>query len=430
MKQGKGASVASEGRSVRAEYRILWGLLVLFLLPSVVLLDGCAGIIKPTSQAIAALFQLNPTSINFGTVTVGKKATQSVSISNMGTVAVNITQATLSNSQFSLSGGTLPMSLAAGKSGNISIAVTPSAAGTISGTLTVTGDGGSSPVVANLSATAVGPSQPQLSASPASIGFGTISNGHTGNANLVLSNTGSAPLTVSLITLTGSEFGITGIATPVTISAGQSVQATVTFSPTSAGTASGSVTITSNDPNNPTLSVPLTGTGSAAAIGQLSASPASVSFGTVATGSSTNKQVAITNTGNAAVNVSAVTASGTGYSVTGLSAPATLNPLETATLTVAFAPSAAGSAPGSVTVTSNATNSPLTIALSGTAAQAGLSVSPTSYNFGSIVDGETKSESFTITNTGTAPLTISQLSVTGSAFSASGLTLPTTIAAG
>ena len=125
--------------------------------------------------------------------------------------------------------------------------------------------------VANLSATAVGPSQPQLSASPASIGFGTISNGHTGNANLVLSNTGSAPLTVSLITLTGSEFGITGIATPVTISAGQSVQATVTFSPTSAGTASGSVTITSNDlADNPTLSVPLTGTGSAAAIGQLS----------------------------------------------------------------------------------------------------------------------------------------------------------------
>jgi len=405
-------------------------LLVIALIP-LILLNGCAGIASSTGkQAAQALFQLNPTAINFGKVSVGKPATQTVSVSNAGTVAINITQATFSNTQFSLAGTSLPMALGVGQSGTFAVAVDPTAAGNVTGTVTVTGDAGSPPVVASLAATAVAATQPQLSVTPTSIDFGTVSNGLKGTANLALNNLGSADLTISMITLTGTAFGISGITTPKTISAGQSAQATVTFSPTTAGAASGSIAIVSNDPTNPTLNIPLSGTGSAAPTGQLSASPTSLSFGSVAIGSSPTQQVTLTNTGNAVVQISNISPSGAGFAVSGLTAPATLNPSQTATLTVSFAPAAVGSVTGSVVVTSNANGSPLTIALSGTGAQAGLSVTPASFNFGSVVEGQTKSQSFAVANTGTATLTISQIAANGSGFSISGLNAPATIAAG
>ena len=405
-------------------------LLIALILP-LVFLSGCAGIASSTGKLAAqALFQLNPNAINFGKVSVGKQTTQAVSVSNSGTVAIHITQATVSNTQFSLLGTSLPMALAVGQSGTITVAVNPAAAGNVTGTLTVTGDGNSSPVVANLSATGVGAGQPQLSVTPASIDFGAVSNGLKGTANLLLNNAGSSDLTVSMMTVTGSAFGITGITTPKTISAGQSAPLTVTFSPTTAGAASGSLSIISNDPTNPTLAVPLTGQGTTAATGQLTASSASLSFGSVGIGSISTQQIAITNTGNAPVQISKITPSGAGFTVTGLTAPATLDPSRSATLGVNFAPTQAGSATGSIVITSSANGSPMTITLNGTGTEGGLSVTPSSFNFGSIVDGQSKSETFTVQNTGNAYVTIAQIAANGSGFSVSGLATPATLAAG
>jgi hypothetical protein len=431
MKYGHAGTVRTQaGRLRNHTSKFECTLLVAALIP-LILLNGCAGIASSTGkQAAQALFQLNPTAINFGKVSVGKPTTQTVSVSNAGTVAINITQATFSNTQFSLAGASLPMALAVGQSGTFAVAVDPAAAGNVTGTVTVAADAGSPPVVASLAATAVTTTQPQLSVAPTSIDFGTVSNGQKGTANLVLNNLGSADLTVSMMTLTGTAFGISGITTPKTISAGQSAQATVTFSPTTSGAASGSIAIVSNDPTNPTLNIPLSGTGGTAPTGQLTASPTSLSFGSVAIGGNSTQQVTLTNSGNAAVQVSQIAPSGAGFTVSGLSAPATLNPSQTVTLSVSFAPTAAGSVTGSVVVTSNANGSPLTITLGGTGAQAGLSVTPASFSFGSVIENQTKSQNFTLTNTGTATLTISQIAANGSGFSVSGLNTPATLAAG
>ena len=432
MRNGRARTVGNQFRKTPRKFGSLYGLLLVALvIPSLVLLNGCTGVVSsaPKQTGTLAAFQLSPASVNFGSVAVGKQATQTVSVSNTGNTALSITQVTLSNPQFSVTGMTIPMALGVGQAGSFSVAVTPTSAGAVTGTLTAQGSAGSTPVVVNLSATAVS-SQPQLSASPGTINFGTISDGLNATSNLVLTNLGTADLTISLITITGAEFTISGITTPKTIPAGQSAQAVLTFAPTTAGSATGSVGITSNDPANPTVNVALSGTGSATPSGQLSASPTSLSFGTVATGTSTNQQIILTNTGNAAVTISSVTALGTGFTVSGVTAPATVNPSQTVTLTTTFAPTAASSVTGSLTIVSNAANSPLTIPLTGTGAQAGLSISPASFNFGSVVDGQTKSQSFTVTNTGTASLTIAQLSVTGAAYSVSGLVTPATIAAG
>ncbi|HWO37766.1 MAG TPA: choice-of-anchor D domain-containing protein [Candidatus Acidoferrum sp.] len=394
-------------------------------------LGGCAGLVSAnkTTTSVQAAFQVSPTTLNFGKVGVGKQSTQTIAVSNTGNTTVSITQATLSNPQFSLTGVTLPMSVATGQTGNFTVAVTPSAAGTVSGTLTVQGSGVATPAVVNLAATAVAPA-PQISASSSTVQFGTVGDGSNSNLSLTISNIGNADLTISMVSIVGAEFSVSGIATPKTIPAGQSAQVGLTFQPTVAGAVTANLSITSNDPVNPTTTVTLAGTGSTATFGQLQANPASVSFGSVSTGANATQQVILNNTGTAAVQISSIAASGAGFSVNGITAPFTLNAGTTATLNVVFAPTAGGSASGSVTVTSNANNSPLTVALTGTGSQPGLSITPASFAFGSIVDGQTKSQNFTLTNTGTSSLTISQLSVSGTGYSISGLATPSTIAAG
>ena len=394
------------------------------------LLGGCAGLVSgsKTTTGLAA-FQVNPTALNFGKVNVGKQATQTIAVANTGTMPVSITQAMLSNPQFSLSGVSLPMSIGTGQSGNFTVGVTPSTAGTLSGTLTVQGSDGAAPAVVNLSATAV-VSAPQISLSSTSVQFGAVSDGSTGNATLLITNNGNADLTISVVSVTGTGFGVNGIATPKTISAGQSISAELTFQPTVAGAASGTLSFTSNDPTNPTMAVALAGTGSTAAAGQLQANPTSLSFGTVGTGGNSTKTVVFSNTGTAAIQISTLAVSGAGFSASGIATPLILNPAATATLIVVFTPTAGGSASGTVTVTTDQLHSPMTISLTGTGAVPGLSITPTSVAFGSVLDGQTKSQTFTLTNTGSASLTISQLSVSGTGYSLNGLTTPNTIAAG
>ena len=394
------------------------------------LLSGCAGVVgsKTTTGGLAA-FQVNPTALNFGKVGVGKQTTQTIAVANTGTMPVSITQATVSNPQFSLTGVTLPMSLGTGQSGNFTVGVTPSSAGTLTGTLTVQGSDGATPAVVNLSATAVAPT-PQISLSSASVQFGTVGIGSTSKLNLTISNTGSADLTISVVSLTGAGFNVTGITTPKTVVAGQSAPVALSFQPTVTGAAAGTLTITSNDPVNPTMSVALSGTGSNSSFGQLQANPTSLSFGSVSTGGNSTKQITLTNTGTAVVHISSIVGSGAGFTVNGITTPSTLNAAASAVLNVVFAPTTGGSASGSVTVTSDANNSPLTVSLTGTGAQPGLSVTPASFAFGSVSDGQTKSQTFTLTNTGSASLTISQLGVSGTGYSVSGLATPATIAAG
>ena len=101
----------------------------------------------------------------------------------------------------------------------------------------------------------------------------------------------------------------------------------------------------------------------------LSANPASLNFGSVMLGSSNLLPVTITNSGNSRVTISSVSLSGPGFSAGGLSSGQILNAGQTATLNVTFAPAASGSATGNVTVSSDATNSPASVNLSGSGVQ-------------------------------------------------------------
>src|SRR5262249_12910713 len=160
----------------------------------------------------------------------------------------------------------------------------------------------------------------------------------------------TARVTISQVSISAAGYSVNGLST-TSVAPGGTATFNAMFAPTTAGNLAGSVSIASNAPTSPST-VALTGTG--AAVTQTpSFSATSLAFGNVNTGSSATQTETITNTGNAAVQITQISASGTGYTLSGVSVPATLNPSQALTFSVVFAPTAAGAASGSVTVTSN-----------------------------------------------------------------------------
>lgn len=172
-----------------------------------------------------------------------------------------------------------------------------------------------------------------------------------------------------------------------------------------------------------------------AAAPAISITPATVNFGSVDVGTTVTQSMLLANTGTADLTISQVTTVGTAFTLANLSSPATIPAGQSATFTASFKPAAAGSESGSISIVSNAAGDPTTIGLTGmgVATNQGtpyISVSPSAANFGNVVVGNTDSLPLTVTNTGSANLTISSLTSSGAGFSASGLATPATLGPG
>jgi hypothetical protein len=101
---------------------------------------------------------------------------------------------------------------------------------------------------------------------------------------------------------------------------------------------------------------------------QLTLASSSIAFGNVVVDEPATQTVVLTSSGTSALTLSAITVSGTGYSVSGLSLPLTLAPGASATLNVIFDPTTVSSSAtaGTVTLASNSSTGAASIALSGT----------------------------------------------------------------
>ncbi len=100
----------------------------------------------------------------------------------------------------------------------------------------------------------------------------------------------------------------------------------------------------------------------------LTVTPTSVAFGTVTNGQTATRTVVITNNGTAAANISAITLTGSPAITATGTAAGTLAPGASRTVTLTFSPTAANSGPvtASLSITSNAPGSPITVAITGT----------------------------------------------------------------
>ena len=225
---------------------------------------------------------------------------------------------------------------------------------------------GSTPIRSHATSSSNSPATLSLNAS--SVDFGSVPVGGKKTSSLTLANSsasGGPNVTFSKVTTTGTGFSATAAALPLVLAPGQSAAITVTFTPKSAGAASGSLSITEEGATDPST-VSLTGTGVGAS--QLGVSPSTLSFGSVTVGSSQTKTGTLT-AGSASVNVTSAAWSGQGYSVSGISFPVTVGAGQSVPFAVSFAPQTAGSSPGSISFVSNASNSPTNEIFSGTGTQ-------------------------------------------------------------
>jgi Malectin domain/F5/8 type C domain/Abnormal spindle-like microcephaly-assoc'd, ASPM-SPD-2-Hydin len=239
------------------------------------------------------------------------------------------------------------------------------------------------------------------------LNFGTVVVGQT--KTLTATITANQNLTIPAGGLTSSS-GLFTLGTPTpglpaTLAANGTLMVPVTFAPTAAGAASGSINVTVSGGGGG--SVTLSGTGQVNAA-QLTASPAMLSFGGVATGTTKSLTVLLQNTGNQTLTFSGFTAPAAPYSVTGVPASgATLAAGASVTATVTYAPTAAGTFNSNLVVNSNGGN--VTIPAVGTAgAPPQMVITPLSINFGTTGSGVPVTKTFTIKNTGGTDLQITK----------------------
>ncbi|MCB1061238.1 MAG: T9SS type A sorting domain-containing protein [Calditrichaeota bacterium] len=109
---------------------------------------------------------------------------------------------------------------------------------------------------------------PRISVRPDNMHFGPVGVGTTFTRNLDIENRGQLDLTVS-IALEGDAFGL-GAEPDFTLIPGEEVDFPVTFTPADTIGYTGTLTITSNDPDHGTIIVPLTGFGAVIITGGLS----------------------------------------------------------------------------------------------------------------------------------------------------------------
>jgi hypothetical protein len=340
---------------------------------------------------------------------------------------VSISQVAVTGTGFQVTGITTPLTLNASQSTTFTISFAPQTAGSATGAVTVTSDASNPTVTIALSGAGILPGA--LGSNPTSMSFGNRPVGTDPTWAETITNTGSSSITISQVAVSGAGFSVNGITTPMTLGAGQTARFVVGFDPQTVASDTGSVTITSTA-TNPTLMIPLTGAG-VAAVGALGSSPTSLSFGNVQVGTNQGLSETVTNNGTSSITISQVAATGTGFSVTGITPPVTLAAGAGATFSVNFDPQTAASDSGTITVTSTAANPTLTIPLSGTGVTPGaLGANPTSLSFGSVLVGANQSLSEKVTNTGGTSITISQVAASGTGFSFSGITPPVTLAGG
>ena len=310
-----------------------------------------------TSDPLSA----SPSIVSFGQVAVGSSSTKTVVLTSSRTWKETVDAFRTTGSEFSVSAPATPLTLGGGQTFTLSVTFTPQSEGLVGGSVFIAGPQLNLPFTGT--GVAVNPSS-QLTVNPTALNFGNVPVGSTQTQAITMSVSG-APVTVTADNSSNSQFVLSGATFPFTIATGQSRSFNVAFTPKNSGAASASLSFASNATNSQ-IAESLSGTGTAVtASGQLSVAPASLTFGSVPVGTTQTQSITMSATG-AAVTVSSDGSSNSQFVLNGATLPLTIAAGQSLSFNVAFTPSSSGAASGSLSFNSNASNSQMVEALSGT----------------------------------------------------------------
>jgi len=355
-----------------------------------------------TGQAFS--ISVSPTSLNFGNQNVNTtSAAQNVTVTNTGDIAFNISGWS-GGSPYTVTNN-CPYTVNPGANCNFSITFTPTGYGTYSENFSFSGTFPDSP--AQYSVTGTGLDTAAILA-PSSLSFGNqLVNTASGAQNITLVNTANTTVTISSIQASGDYSQTNNCGS--TVAALSYCSITVTFTPSATGARSGSLTVNSNT----RIAIPpatLSGTGTDPAA---SFSPSSLTFAAQRVNTASAIQTEnLTNTGTAPLAISSFSISGDFTQINNCGASLYMG--STCQINITFKPTATGTRTGTLTLNSNAPGTAPTVALTGSGVASLAALSPASLTFaGQTVGTTSAAQAITLTNSGTASLNISSISISG-----------------
>ncbi len=270
--------------------------------------------------------------------------------------------------------------------------------------------------------------EPQISVSPSSVDFGdVVVNSSSNSEDVVVSNTGKGDLKITSVKLSGTNASMFSIITEscssATLAENDECHIYVDFTPTSTGSKTSKLDISSNDPAHPVLSVNMSGNGVNPSSGVISTDKQSIDFGSVKINTESNVQsVEVKNVGTKDLNISSVYLDGNDADQFEIKndecGSKTLAPNNSCTISLVFKPQSTGSKNTNLAIDSDDPNKPTAmVLLKGNGIDKDMPdifVDKSQINFGIVkVDTESSAENLLVTNKGTSDLIISDTKISG-----------------
>lgn len=246
-----------------------------------------------TPVTVGPMISLDPASIAFGSVNVNSSSVQQFTIQNTGDQTLTGTISTpagfsvaqaaretsedLSSKHLALEErNTISISVNAGQTKTYNLTFAPTAIQAYSGNVVIATNAGNTPNL-NLAVSGTGAGA-EITVAPLTLAFGSIQVGSNSTQQFTIQNTGNIALTGSIVTPTGYTVALstrddgTGLGSAqsdkterntlaLSVSAGQTRTYNLTFAPSAATAYNGNVVITSNDADEATVNIAVTGTG-------------------------------------------------------------------------------------------------------------------------------------------------------------------------
>jgi len=323
---------------------------------SVTLTAGYGGVSKTfvlqLNPAAVPTLTISATSIAFGSIGINTATTQSLTLSSTGNAPVTVSSAALSGAGFTSSGATFPLTLNSGQTATLAIQFDPATAGALTGQISIVSNSAGSPSAISLTGTGTATLTGLSCASASITGSGTDictvtlnTPAPAGGFAVNLASNIAAVTTPASITIPARSQTASFFATATSVSTAQTATLTATAGSATTNFAIQLVAAT------PTLTVSAT----------------SVAFGNVIVKTPSTQTLTLTSSGAVAVTVNSAALTGSGFSMSGPTFPLTLNPTQTATLSLEFDPTVAGAATGQLTINStSSTNGNAVVSLTAT----------------------------------------------------------------
>ncbi|MFO0726685.1 MAG: choice-of-anchor D domain-containing protein [Myxococcota bacterium] len=363
------------------------------------------------ARGVDAALCADPPSIDFGAVTIAREVSTTVRLTSCGRAPIDLLQLALTGSPDirRASEVTLPTTLAPGEGVDVELHYLPMVRGTQSARLEVTTSGRQT--IVPLAGHTV---SCDLVASAMGLSFGAVASGQSKRLSVLLENAGAEDCSVQALSLrNGPEFMILEAnRARFTIAPGAAEMITIAYQPVDPGADSAALEVYSDDPDEPLLSLSLSGRRSEPGDCLLMADPDPINFGVVRLGDRATAQVRVTNAGQTSCTVAGVrmsATSGPDFGVSGNLMPPILRPLDSFLVELSFQPERTRAQLGELEIlSSHSGERTASIQVSGAGQGARLCISPPRLVFGTRAPSQPGAlRSLSLTACGSEPVVIS-----------------------